>query len=98
VPQLSEASFDDSRAVDVPTLIVQGGLAPTVSAEWPTARERTLPRATTITFASLGATPLGGEAPPCLAQLRQRFIADPTARLDVSACEAKTPKIEFVTP
>jgi class 3 adenylate cyclase len=98
VPSLSEASFDDSLAFEVPTLIVQGGLAPNVSAEWPTALERMLPRATTITFGSVGAMPLCCEPPPCLGPLRQRFIADPTAQLDLSACEAKAPKIEFVTP
>jgi class 3 adenylate cyclase/pimeloyl-ACP methyl ester carboxylesterase len=99
VPKLPASAFDDERSVDVPTLIVQGGLAPTVSAEWPAQlREDTFTRAIVITFATLSANPLSDGAPPCLSQLRQRFITNPTAPLNTSACASRTPIIDFVTP
>jgi class 3 adenylate cyclase/pimeloyl-ACP methyl ester carboxylesterase len=96
---LSDAAFDDSLTVDVPTLIVQGGLAPLVSQEWSELlRQHTLSHATVVTFATLSAAPLVEGPPPCLGELRRRFISQPEERVDVAACEAETPKINFVSP
>ena len=97
VERLGDEAFDDELAVDVPTLVVQGGINPTGTAEW--ARQltaRTLTHGTVVTFPTLGRNAMTRDQPPCLDEIRMSFIAQPDALIDAADCEATSPAIAFV--
>ena len=86
-----------SLAVDVPTLIVQGGITPTGHVDWGRQlASRTVTHATVVTFPTLGHNAMTRDQPPCLDEIRQSFIAQPDAPIDAAACEAASPAIAFV--
>jgi class 3 adenylate cyclase/pimeloyl-ACP methyl ester carboxylesterase len=98
VPPLPDSEFDDSREVDVPALIVRGALTPTTSPDWVVAiSQHTFAHATIVRIPSVSADVLSDNNPPCLGDLRRAFISKPSAPLDPTSCEAKSPAINFVT-
>ncbi len=96
VAKLPEFAFDTDRGYDVPTLIVQGALSPNTLVEWGADLRQQMPHSTVITFPTLDGQPLSRGGPPCLGDIRSQFLADPSASLDVAACEKQSPKIRFV--
>ena len=97
VDRLDDRAFDDGLAVDVPTLIVQGGITPTGHVDWGRQlASRTVTHATVLTFPSLGHNAMTRDQPRCLDEIRQSFIAEPDAPIDAAACEAASPAIAFV--
>ena len=96
VPQISDTAFA-KPATDVPTLLIYGDLSPSTSLEWGDEfTQNGMSHGTVIHFKTLGQGPIGS-APKCLGELRQKFLADPEAKLDVAACEKQSPAIKFVT-
>ena len=92
VERLDDRAFDDDLAVDVPTLIVQGGITPTGHVDWGRQlASRTVTHATVVTFPTLGHNAMTRDQPPCLDEIRQSFIAQPDAPIDASDCEAASP-------
>ena len=81
----------------VPALLFRGELSSTGNDTWIDEIRRDLPNAQSVSFA----TASGGlleKGPPCLSDLRRKFLADPTAKLDTAACANQSPPIRFVTP
>jgi pimeloyl-ACP methyl ester carboxylesterase len=95
VPKISESAFA-SFATDIPTMIVEGALNPYVAPHWESSLRRGLTNATTLTFPTISGRVLL-YAPPCLNELRRKFLADPAQPLDTDACVRQSPPINFVT-
>jgi DNA-binding SARP family transcriptional activator len=96
VPKASDATFAPFVS-SVPTFIIEGDLAWYTSPGQMASLQSNLIHSAVIHFATLGADVLGG-APPCLNDLRRRFLADPLAALDTRDCGRQTPRINFVAP
>jgi len=79
---------------DVPVFIAQGGFSVAGLNDWAGTMAGFLDRATVVRLDTMGED-LAYSQPPCLRQLRSRFVADPRAPLDVAACEAASPPIDF---
>ena len=80
---------------DTPVLIAQGDVSNSGSNRWGQAMDAQLDRATLVEFPTMSAD-LAYSPPRCLRKLRNRFLVDPDARLDVEACEKQPGPIEFV--
>ena len=87
--------YIDGVASAVPTLIVRGRLSPYGNDAFPNQVKQNLQSATVGLFSTIGENVLGA-APPCLDLLRRKFLATPTARLDLASCTAQSPPIKFV--
>lgn len=98
VPKLADDAFV-SVANDIPTLIVDGALATVASHQWTLTLQGGLTKATTLSFPTLGADLLKKGIPPCLNDLRRRFLADPSRNYDAAAkaCEKQSPPVTFAT-
>jgi len=97
VEQLGDRAFDDELAVDVPTLVVEGGINPTGTAGW--ARQLTggtVTDGTVLSFPTLGRNAMTQGQPPCLDEIRVAFITQPEEPIEAEECEAASPPIEFV--
>ena len=80
--------------LDVPVLLVEGGFSVAGANRWAESMAESLPRATVLRMETLGENVLFTNT-PCLRSLRRRFVADPSADLDVASCERRSPPIEF---
>ena len=80
----------------VPALFFRGDLNAFGSDDWLRRIQRGLSHVNTVKFPTLGGGLLTG-GPPCLSDLRRRFLTNPTARLDTGACAKASPPIRFVT-
>ena len=92
VERLGDRAFDDELAVDVPTLVVQGGINPTGHVEW--GRQlagRTLTHGTVVTFPTLGHNAMTRDQPPCLDEIRQSFTAGPKSRSTPRTARRRAP-------
>jgi DNA-binding SARP family transcriptional activator/pimeloyl-ACP methyl ester carboxylesterase len=98
VKKMPEASFTPPPPSTVPILIFYGGLDAFVLPQWPTQLQNGFKDAVVARFQTLGQHITEQDDPPCINDLRRKFIADPHAPLPVAACEAQSPKINFVTP
>jgi pimeloyl-ACP methyl ester carboxylesterase len=80
--------------LDVPALLVEGGFSIAGINGWSDEMAELLPQAQVLRLDTLSEdavfTPL-----PCLRQIRRQFVADPTDPLDLQACSAESPPIEF---
>lgn len=85
--------FNDVASA-VPVLIINGGLSPSGSTDWPAMIQHSLPNANLISFATLGEGVLDSP-PPCLDSLRREFLSDPSIALKTSACASQSPSIQF---
>jgi class 3 adenylate cyclase/pimeloyl-ACP methyl ester carboxylesterase len=96
VHALPEVASDDGIEYDVPTLIANGALMPSISSDWVTGLQRQMPKATAITFGTLDGSILYDGGPSCFSDMRRTFVHDPAAHLDVEHCEGESPPIRFV--
>ncbi len=80
---------------DIPVFIAQGGIAGSGVNEWGEEMAAQLDHATLAVFPTMSAD-LAYSPPPCLRRLRNEFIEDPDARLDVKGCVQQSPDIDFV--
>jgi class 3 adenylate cyclase/pimeloyl-ACP methyl ester carboxylesterase len=94
VPVVPDFYFQGIASL-VPTLIVQGTLTPFGDVSWPDDVKQSLQAATVGQFATLSESVLEF-APPCLAELRRQFLANPAGHLDMASCTAQSPPIHFV--
>ena len=78
-----------------PTFLSQGSLAVAGTKDWAGETAGQLESATVARFATMSED-LAYASPPCLRKLRNEFVVDPTAPLEVGACEKSTPSIDFV--
>jgi class 3 adenylate cyclase/pimeloyl-ACP methyl ester carboxylesterase len=95
VPKVSPRAFA-SMATDIPTMIADGELDPFTSRQWASTLQGGLANATVLLFPTQGARLLLW-GPPCLNDLRRRFLADPTKHLAGESCTNQSPAINFVT-
>ena len=84
-------------AVDVPVLIAVGALSASGVDDWADAMAASLPRATVVDVPTMSED-LAFSPPPCLRELRARFLREPDAQLAADACRKDPPTIDFVTP
>lgn len=96
VPDVSAALSADVVS-DVPTLVFRGNLSPDGNPDWIPKIERGLSDLQAVVFPNLGSNLLD-TGPPCLSALRRQFLANPTAKLDTTACETQSPPIPFEAP
>ena len=96
VPDVS-GTLSTDFAGPVPALLFRGNLSPSGDVRWITGVQRGLSNAQTAVFPTLG-NGLTSGGPPCLAELRRTFLADPTAKLATGACVRQSPPISFVAP
>jgi class 3 adenylate cyclase/pimeloyl-ACP methyl ester carboxylesterase len=96
VPDVS-AVLSQPIVSDVPALFFRGDLAPDGNPNWIPTIARGLANVHTVVFPTLGSDLLAN-GPPCLSALRRAFLANPSATLDTTACERKSPKIQFIAP
>jgi hypothetical protein len=75
----------------------RGDIAPHGTSEWITSLLRGLPNARSAIFPTLGEDLLT-RGPPCLSDLRRRFLANPGAPLDTTACIEAVPPVAFAPP
>lgn len=94
VRKLPDVAFDDPHT-NAPTFAVSGNLSPGTDQAWPDEFQRSLPNAVVAIFPTLNGRVLGANDPKCLADLRRRFLENPTATLDVGACVNQSPPIHF---
>lgn len=80
---------------DVPVLLAQGSISVAGTHDWAGAMAEQLDDATVVRFATMSED-LAYRPPPCLRRLRNAFVVDPGAELDVADCEARTPPVDFV--
>ena len=83
--------------VDLPVLLVVGGLSISGVNGWADQMAASLPDVTVATFATMSED-LSYAPPACLRGLRASFVVDPHASRDVAGCEAQSPPIDFVEP
>ncbi|HWS47572.1 MAG TPA: adenylate/guanylate cyclase domain-containing protein, partial [Acidimicrobiia bacterium] len=96
VHEIADVAFDDPSTT-VPTLIVAPAFEPAADPQWSDTFQRGLPNATALVFGTLDGNVLGVSNPPCLAQLRRAFLADPAKPIDAAQCERLSPPIRFLT-
>jgi class 3 adenylate cyclase/pimeloyl-ACP methyl ester carboxylesterase len=96
VPDVS-VTLSQPVVSNVPALLFRGDLSPDGNPNWIPAIARGLSNVQTVVFPTLGSDLLAS-GPPCLSALRRQFLVTPTGTLDTSACEQKSPKIQFVAP
>ncbi len=96
VPPVSDPVFT-SAASPVPALFYRGDITPNGDARWIENLAARFPNSSTVVFPTLGEQ-LADSGPPCLATIRRRFLADPAADLDTTACEKQSPPIAFIAP
>jgi hypothetical protein len=94
VPTLPSSYFDGVSSL-VPTLIVRGSLSASGINDWPAQVQQSLQSATIGIFPTIAEGAVAN-APPCLNTLRRQFLAKPTSRLNMVACTAQSPPINFV--
>ncbi len=94
VPTLRSSYFDGVSSL-VPTLIVRGSLSPSGNNDWPAQVQKSLQSATIGIFPTIAEGAVAN-APPCLNTLRRQFLAMPTSHLNMAACTAQSPPINFV--
>jgi len=87
---------------DVPTLIVQGGLAWWTTPQGTAHLQSGLPNSHLLLFPTLGGGTGGGGlladgVPQCLNELRRAFLSDATQPLDTDGCARQSPPVQFVT-
>jgi class 3 adenylate cyclase len=95
VNKIGAAAFDDPNT-NAPTLVVSGNLAPNSDQQWPDEFQQSLSHATVAVFPTMNAFLLGGNDPRCLADLRRRFLDNPSAPLATASCARQSPPIHFV--
>jgi serine/threonine-protein kinase len=78
----------------IPTLLINGALNPESAPEWLDAISQGLAHGTTLDMPTLTLFDKSG-TPSCVLELRLAFLRSPTTPLDVSACEAQSPRIAF---
>ena len=83
--------------IDVPVLIAVGALSASGVDDWADAMAASLPRATVVDVPTMSED-LAFSPPPCLRELRARFLREPDAQLAADACRKDPPTIDFVTP
>jgi hypothetical protein len=86
----------DAFVSDVPTLIVEGGLAFFTTPQYVARIRSGLEHSSALYFRSLGNDILSAGVPSCLDDLRRRFLDNPSAHLATAACAGQSPKIDFV--
>ena len=99
VPAVPDQVFA-TPASPVPALFFRGDLSPTADPGWIHTVARGFPNSSTLVFPTLG-DDFASNAPPCLADIRRKFVAHPTTKLkpsETAACVALSPPIQFVTP
>ena len=99
VPAVPDQVFA-TPASPVPALLFRGDLSPTADPGWIHTVARGFPNSSTLVFPTLGGQ-MATSAPPCLADLRRKFLAHPTTKLkpsEIAACVALSPPIQWVTP
>jgi TAP-like protein len=80
---------------DVPVLMAQGSISVSGTRDWAGAMADQLDDATVIRFPTMSED-LAYSPPPCLRRLRNQFVVDPDASLDVEHCEQQSPPVTFV--
>lgn len=83
--------------IDVPVFLASGGLSVSGVNDWAASMAASLPTAVVVQIPTMSED-LVFSPPPCLRNLRRDFVADPTRRMDVGACERTAPRIEFTGP
>jgi len=83
--------------IDVPVLIAVGALSVSGVNDWADAMAASLPRATVVDVPTMSED-LAFSPPPCLRELRARFLREPDAQLAADACRKDPPTIDFVAP
>ncbi len=96
VPDVS-AQLSQPVNSSVPVLLIRGDIAPIGNSQSMAQITHGLSNATVAEFPSLGGNLLS-TGPGCLNSLRQQFLANPNAKLDVAACTRQSPPIQFVAP
>ena len=89
--------FRDVLSSHVPTFIVAGDLSTNHLRVWTDEVARNFLDVTTLQFPTIGFEPFD-EGPQCLADIRRRWLRDPTdtpSGQELSACEADTPPVNF---
>ncbi len=84
----------------VPALFFRGDLSASADPGWIHAVARGFPNSSTLVFPTLG-DDFADSAPPCLADIRRKFLMQPKSKLppvEVAACVGSSPPIQFVTP
>jgi pimeloyl-ACP methyl ester carboxylesterase len=84
-------------AGDLPVLLVEGGISTSGANRWSEEMVGTLDHATVLRLDTLSED-VSYVQPPCLRDIRERFLLHPDADLStaVAACAAQSPPIEFV--
>jgi class 3 adenylate cyclase len=95
VPKAPDETFVDV-ASPVPTLIMVGLLHPFESPDFTATLVSGLPRASIVTFPTLGAGILREGIPSCVNDLRRQFLKNPQQHLDTATCAKGSPPITFV--
>jgi hypothetical protein len=96
VPDLSAALSVDVSS-PVPVLAFRGDVSPSGSSDWTRTVLRGFANGHSAIFPTLG-DDLLTTGPPCLSDLRRKFLADPSAPLDIPRCIAMSPAVHFVAP
>jgi hypothetical protein len=84
-------------ASSVPVFIFRGDVSPIGTSDWMHRLLRGFPNGAGALFPTLGEDLLSN-GPACLSDLRRKFLDDPAAHLDTTACVAESPAIQFTAP
>jgi class 3 adenylate cyclase/pimeloyl-ACP methyl ester carboxylesterase len=96
VPDISSVISVDV-ASPVPVLAFRGDLSPSGSSDWMRVVLRGFANGHSAIFPTLG-DDLLTTGPPCLSDLRRKFLTDPAAPLDTNQCVSQSPVIHFTAP